>query len=91
MTLPEFEMPHEEGGEPSLGAVSEEIGREFRVKMSNVPRHLSKSERAAAILVLREQMMMHFQALSLRRLHRSRRPLRCTNLRNQVSSSTLHV
>jgi hypothetical protein len=85
MTLPEFEMPHAEGGEPSLGAASEEIGREFRVKMSNVPRHLSKSERAAAILVLREQMMMHFQSLSRRRAQSSRRPLHPTAQNSQVT------
>lgn len=74
-TAPESEQTQDEGVGSLFGGAQEEILRLFRVKMGSVPRHFSKSERAAAILVLREQMMMHFQALSQRRAQRRCRPV----------------
>ncbi len=62
-TAPESEQQDEAVGS-LFGAAQEEIVQQFRFKMANVPRHLSKDQRAAALRALKDEMLLCMRSLS---------------------------
>jgi hypothetical protein len=62
-TAPDTEQ-QDDGVGSLFGSAQEEVLQQFRFKMANVPRHLSKDQRAAATRALMDEMLVCMSSLS---------------------------